>query len=121
MSLRILANENIPGQLVEALEQAGCDIDWVRRSAPGISDQEVLARAVRDGRVLLTFDKDFGELAKAAPLPRQCGVILLRLPPPPPQSVGSVLCALLLSRRDWTGHFSVVEPGRIRSRPLKET
>ncbi|MGE0005645.1 MAG: DUF5615 family PIN-like protein [Parvibaculaceae bacterium] len=120
MSLRILANENIPGQLVEALEQAGCDIDWVRRSAPGISDQEVLARAVRNRRLLLTFDKDFGELAKAAPLPRQCGVILLRLPMPP-RSIGPVLSGLLLSRHDWAGHFSVVEPGRIRSRPLRET
>lgn len=87
---------------------------------PAFSDQEVLARAIHEGRVLLTFDKDFGELAKAAPLPRQCGVILLRLPMPPPKLVGSTLSALLLSRQDWTGHFSVIEPGRIRSRPVKE-
>jgi predicted nuclease of predicted toxin-antitoxin system len=120
MSLRVPANENIPRQLVETLEQAGCDVVWIRRSDPGISDQKVLARAIHEERILLTFDKDFGELAKAVPLPRQCGVILLRLPAPSPQRIGPALSALLLSRKDWAGQFSVVEPDRIRSRPLKE-
>jgi predicted nuclease of predicted toxin-antitoxin system len=36
--------------------------------SPGSSDQEVLALAVREERILLTFDKDFGELAKASDL-----------------------------------------------------
>ena len=49
MKRRFLANENIPGQLVEALEQAGCDIVWIRRSDPGISDQDVLTCAIREG------------------------------------------------------------------------
>ena len=95
------------------------DVVWIRRSDPGISDQEVLTRAIREGRILLTFDKDFGELAKSAPLPRQCGIILLRLPVPPPERIGPAFSALVLSREDWAGQFSVIEPGRIRSRPLR--
>lgn len=66
--MRFLANENIPGALVKALRGAGNDVIWIRTEAPGIHDQEVLARAARDGRILLTFDKDFGELAKASGL-----------------------------------------------------
>ena len=44
-----------------ALAVAGHDVVWVRTSAPGISDPEVLEWATREGRILLTFDKDFGE------------------------------------------------------------
>ncbi|MCA6114862.1 DUF5615 family PIN-like protein [Bradyrhizobium sp. WSM 1738] len=96
---------------------AGNDVVWIRAEAPGSRDQEVLAWAVRDGRILLTFDKDFGELAKASGLPAACGVILLRIPMPRPDEVGQQLTSLM-ARHDWTGHFSVVEPGRIRMRPL---
>jgi predicted nuclease of predicted toxin-antitoxin system len=77
MSQRFLANENIPLQLVEALEQAGCDVIWIRRSNPGASDPDILAQAAREQRVLLTFDKDFGELAKASPLPPKCSMLRL--------------------------------------------
>jgi predicted nuclease of predicted toxin-antitoxin system len=44
-----------------------------------MSDPDVLAWAVREERILLTFDKDFGELARASALPRLCGVALLQL------------------------------------------
>ncbi|CCE11189.1 Genome sequencing data, contig C279 (fragment) [Bradyrhizobium sp. STM 3843] len=78
----------------------------------------MLSMAVRDGRVLLTFDKDFGELAKNSSLPPHCGVVLFRIPMPPADQAGQRLADLLLSRQDWAGHFSVIEPGRIRMRPL---
>ena len=86
--------------------------------APGSSDQEVLARASRERRILLTFDKDFGELAKDSLLPDGCGVVLLRIPTPTPQRVGRVVADLILARADWAGHFSVIEPGRVRMRQL---
>jgi predicted nuclease of predicted toxin-antitoxin system len=47
-----------------------------------MTDSDVLAWAVREGRILLTFDKDFGELARNAALPASCGVILFRVPAP---------------------------------------
>jgi predicted nuclease of predicted toxin-antitoxin system len=61
--MRFLANENFPGDAVIALKAAGHDVVWVRTAAPGSKDNDILAWAQRDGRVLLTFDKDFGELA----------------------------------------------------------
>jgi len=45
---------------------------------PGMSDPDVLAWATRDERILLTFDKDFGELAGASALPSTCGIMLFR-------------------------------------------
>ena len=82
--MRLLANENVPGPLVRALVEKGCDVSWVRIVSPGASDREVLARALDEERILLTFDKDFGEIARTARLPARCGVILLRGPMPPP-------------------------------------
>lgn len=62
--------------------------------------------------------KDFGELAKASALPPGCGVILLRMPMPRPSDAGRRLADLITAREDWADHFSVIEPGRVRIRPL---
>jgi predicted nuclease of predicted toxin-antitoxin system len=83
-----------------------------------MSDPDVLAWAVRDERILLTFDKDFGELARASALPSACGVVLFRMPMPKPGNIGLRLVNLITSRGDWAGHFSVIEPGRVRMRPI---
>ncbi|MBX9648429.1 MAG: DUF5615 family PIN-like protein [Xanthobacteraceae bacterium] len=116
--MRFLADENFPGDAVAALRAAGNDVIWVGTEAPGSPDREVLAWAARDARILITFDKDFGELAKASRLPASCGVILLRLPMPRPDKGGERLADLIAARDDWAGCFSVVEPGRVRMRPL---
>ena len=75
-------------------------------------------RHVRENRVLLTFDKDFGELAWRAGLPATAGIVLFRLPMPSPADVGPAIASIIGSREDWPGQFSVVEPGRIRMRSL---
>jgi len=75
--MRFLANENFPGAAVAALDAAGHDVVWVRIAAPGTTDSDVLAWAAREGRILLTFDKDFGELARGSALSPRCGVVLL--------------------------------------------
>jgi predicted nuclease of predicted toxin-antitoxin system len=114
--MRFLADENFPAAAVKAIEAAGHDIVWVRTETPGASDPEVLAWAVREERILLTFDKDFGELVRAATLPKSCGVVLFRMTMPKPGDIGAILSGLITAREDWPGHFSVVEPGRIRMR-----
>jgi len=116
--MRFLANENFPGAAVAALSASGHDVVWVRMAAPGIADPDVLAWAARENRILLTFDKDFGELARGSALPRTCGVVLLRIPMPRPGDAGQRLAGLITARDDWAGCFSVIEPGRIRMRPL---
>jgi predicted nuclease of predicted toxin-antitoxin system len=116
--MRFLANENIPGDAVNALVAAGHDVVWIRVAAPGSGDEEILAWAVREDRVLVTFDQDFGELAWRAALPASCGIVLFRISMPSAMDVGAFIAARLDERNDWAGHFSVVQPGRIRMRPL---
>lgn len=96
--MRFLANENFPGEAVAALRRGGYDVAWVRTDAPGASDQDILGRAQREKRVLVTFDKDFGELAWRASLPAESGVVLFRIPMPGPSRVGEALAGFLSMR-----------------------
>lgn len=116
--MRLLANENFPGEAVQTLRGNGHDIAWVREDAPGSTDRAVLARAVAEKRVLITFDKDFGELAFHAGLPAVSGVILFRIPMTFPAEVARRAAAVLAMRDDWTGFFAVVEQHRLRLTPL---
>ncbi len=84
----------------------------------GAEDRAVLARAVVEERVLLTFDKDFGELAFRSKLSGRCGVILVRITPQGRERDAIRITEILLSRKDWTGAFWVINEARIRRRPL---
>jgi hypothetical protein len=96
----------------------GHDAVWVRELRPGIVDAEVLAWAIREERICVTFDKDFGELAGSRQLPPSCGVILLRLPPSPSGRWAEGIASAISSRADWAGSFAVMEPGRLRIRRI---
>ncbi len=116
--MRILANENFPADAVSALRDHGHDVAWVRTDSPGISDPEVLDRAQREARILITFDKDFGELAYRLKLPALNGIILFRISASSSNQVAQAAVAAIESRADWSGHFAVVEDSRIRMTPL---
>src|SRR5437588_10436909 len=112
--MRLLANENFPAEAVEVLCSLGHDVAWVRTDAPGSSDRQVLDRAIAEDRLLITFDKDFGELAFRAGLPASCGVVLFRMRLQSPGQVAQRAAVALESRTDWPGHFAVVLDDRIR-------
>ena len=116
--MRILADENLPALAVEALRHAGHDVRWVGRDSPGSSDRDVIRQATGQERLLVTFDKDFGELAFREHHGLS-GVILFRISMPSAARVAEVVMAALGSRDDWEGHFAVVEDQRIRMRPLR--
>jgi predicted nuclease of predicted toxin-antitoxin system len=116
--MRILANENVPRPVVVALRHRGDDVVWVKEEMVGATDSEVLARAEREARLVVTFDKDFGELAVRARLPATSGVVLLRLRGDNPEVDNARAISALTSRDDWAGHFAVVTDDRIRLRAL---
>ncbi len=116
--MRLLANENFPGAAVDALRARGHDVAWMRTDAPGSNDIHVLDRAQRENRLVVTFDKDFGELAFRSRLPAIHGIVLFRISTPSSAHVARVAVATLESRTDWGGHFAVIEDDRIRMTPL---
>ena len=116
--MRILADENCPGDLVHALQTRGHDVIWIRTEAPGSTDPDILARAQLENRVILTFDKDFGELAIRQRLPATSGVILCRLHGLRPQRLIAIILNALGSRANWSGQFTVLTEQQIRILPL---
>jgi predicted nuclease of predicted toxin-antitoxin system len=117
---KFLANENMPGQAVEAVRQAGIDVTWVREISPGMDDEDVLALSVAEGRVLVTFDKDFGEMAFEQGKTATPGVVLLRPRLRSPDQVAQFTVAVLAQSVTWEGHFCVAQEGRLRVVPLPE-
>lgn len=116
--MHLLANENLPGPLIRELRRRGHDVVSVKESMPGARDREVLGRAQEEKRLVLTFDKDFGELAYRYGLPATSGVILFRLSGSSPEEDNARALAALESGIDWVGSFSVVTDDRIRVRSL---
>jgi predicted nuclease of predicted toxin-antitoxin system len=119
--LRLLANDNFPWEAVEALRKDGYDVTWVRTDCPGITDTNVLRIAHPENRIVLTFDKDFGESAFRSGMHRAPGVILFRVALRSPGFVARLAVTALRSRMDWAGHFSVVQENRVRMIPLPGT
>lgn len=117
--MRFLADENVPVGVVEELISLSHDVEWMVRLTPGASDREVLSHAAAHGRILLTFDKDYGDLAhKNEVTDMTAGVVLIRSAMPKTRDACRDLALLIVARDDWAGHFSVIEPGRIRRRRL---
>ena len=76
--MRLLVDEGVEARIVQRLRGEGHDVDYVAELAPGITDDDVLDRANTGQRVLVTGDKDFGELVFR--LRRiASGVLLVRL------------------------------------------
>ena len=118
--MRFLADENIAQSIVVRLRETGADVLSAKESMRGFADRDILARAVTEARVLITFDKDFGELAFRSHLPATCGVVLFRITHRGREKdIGRVLDTMQ-SREDWSGAFWTVTDKRIRRRPLPE-
>ncbi len=90
----------------------------IKESLRGEKDEAILARAQLEKRVVLTHDKDFGELAFRFALAAESGVILIRLGGSNPDIDNVRIIEAIESRSDWEGHFSVITGDRIRMRPL---
>ncbi|MBX3220966.1 MAG: DUF5615 family PIN-like protein [Labilithrix sp.] len=109
--MRILADENMPDEAVAAMRAAGHDVAWIAEDAPSLPDTDVLGRAAVDARVIVTSDKDFGELAlSTAPSLAVHGVILVRAHRS--DVIAELAMSALDAHPDMGGKFVVVEPGR---------
>jgi predicted nuclease of predicted toxin-antitoxin system len=114
--MRFLADENVSRLVVERLRTSGFDVEYVHsRGAP---DEDVLAGAVREDRVLLTEDRDFGELVLRQRMNVR-GIALLELDRlSNTAEADRVLSVISANEERLSGNLVVIEPGRIRVRPL---
>lgn len=112
--MRRLADECCDMAVVRALRDAGHDVVSVRESSQGADDETVVRMAIRDERVLLTEDKDFGQLVHASAA-KPPGVIFIRFPASARQAMAEAVLMLVRTHGEQLlERFAVVEPGRIR-------
>jgi len=93
--VKLLANENFPKASVVLLRKLGYDITSIGEDDPGITDTSVMETAEREQRLILTFDRDYGELIfKHNHKPEQ-GVLYLRLSAYLPEEPATLVHQLL--------------------------
>ena len=119
--MRFLADESCDFAVVAALRNVGHDISVMAEINPGAEDEAVLALARSEARVLLTEDKDFGQLAYAGGQ-QTAGVVLIRFPGDVRRGLGDAVVGVVAELGERIkGAFVVIEPGRARvSRPPRQ-
>lgn len=116
--MRFLADENVSRHLIEALRNLSLDVEAVREIAPGASDRRVLEIAFERDLALITEDRDFGELIVRQGY-RVKAVLLLELDGMSPDgAVKRAAEAIIGAAPKLPGNLVIVEPARIRLRPL---
>jgi predicted nuclease of predicted toxin-antitoxin system len=114
--VNLVANEGVDRPVVERLRQDGHDVVYVAELSPSVADDEVLRLANVRNALLLTADKDFGELVFRQGLVHS-GVVLLRLAGLANVTKAEIVAEVCRDRSaDLIRAFSVVSPGQVRIR-----
>ncbi len=114
--MNLLADEGIDKPIVGALRKAGFDVVYILETNQGADDDFILSLANTEKRILLTQDKDFGELVfrlKQA----HFGIILIRLHGYSAALKAEITTSVLLKHKsELSEAFTVIQPNVIRIR-----
>jgi predicted nuclease of predicted toxin-antitoxin system len=114
--MKFLADANTPGLLVNALTSLGHEVFWAY-TVPRTPDVELIEKAAQERRVIITFDKDFGELVFKRG--HSVAVVLIRLRETSIEQTVSVVTDLVRNEGENLNRlFCVVENTRIRKTAL---
>ena len=117
--MRFLADENIHADLIVWLRSAGHDVVYAAESLSGDPDEVLLEIAHREERILLTDDKDFGDLVFHRKLSSQ-GILLIRLSSPRIEDRLRRLSELWGAIEPYLeGRFVVIGDKKVRTRPIR--
>jgi predicted nuclease of predicted toxin-antitoxin system len=119
--VRLFADEDVPLPSIVALRNAGHDTEAARELFPGAPDRVVLSRAAVEQRVLITFDRHFGELVYKQQQPAPPAILYIRFRPSSPLEPSDVLLAIFAQAEiRLDGFLTVVERDRVRQRRLPD-
>lgn len=112
--MRLVADENCDFSLVIDLRSAGYDVVSISERMAGADDETVIEFARSERRIVVTEDKDFGQLVFAAAR-ENSGVILIRYPASARSAMSAAMLKLLSDHGgNLYSRFVVLEPGRVR-------
>lgn len=118
--MKLVADESVDAQIVEGLRAGSHDVTYLAEFAPGTEDPDVLALASASEALLVTADKDFGELVF-----RQnqvhAGVVLIRLAGLSAERKKSIVVGAIQQHApELTGAFAVISALAVRIRRRTE-
>jgi predicted nuclease of predicted toxin-antitoxin system len=113
--LRFLLDENVSPVIGKELTKLGHDVLLASSACRGSPDEDVVALAITETRILISEDKDFGDIAFRDGV-RPPGLIRLVLPKSDPEAKAMRLCAVLVDTPQLLGGALVVEHNRTRFR-----
>lgn len=114
--MKFLADEGVDKPIVIALREAGFDVDYILESHQGADDELILQIANLQERILLTQDKDFGELVFRLKQ-SHTGIVLIRLEGYAPAIKAQIVKDVLFAHQnELTSAFTVIQPNAIRIR-----
>ena len=113
--MRILVDENMDGEVVLRLREAGHDVRWAAETDRRTPDHDLLELATRQRRILKTFNADFGALAHRDGILAPYGVVRFRIHDAMPRGVKNEFIAnSIMAWDNWPlGVWTV----QIRHRP----
>ena len=116
LKLKFLIDECVDIRVARAIKDDGFDVTHVAEVMRGAKDTGILDAASREKRILITNDKDFGELIYLRNLPYY-GVVLLRLKSNKPDHIIKILKNIIILFGKKLPHsFSVVTENKIKIR-----
>jgi len=116
--MKLVADESCDFAVVRALRDAGMDVLAIAEVSPTLTDIEVLKIAAREGAILLTEDKDFGDWVFAHRESVE-GVVLMRFPGAMRKEMARAAVEVISEYgSELKGAFVVLEPGRARIRGI---
>jgi len=114
--MRFLVDECTGKRLAKLLEKESHDVLFVGDVMPSASDDEVIRRAEKENRILITDDRDFGELVFRLGKPTK-GVILLRTGVNPEKRLKALV--KLLRNYEIAEKFVVLKEDSVRIRRMR--
>jgi predicted nuclease of predicted toxin-antitoxin system len=107
--VKLLADENQHPRVVVRLREAGFEVEYVRETTPGAKDEEILARTDIGHLVLLTYDRDFGDLIFNRGYPAPAAILYTRLDRKAPEAVADRFIAVLEAGIAWNYITTITE------------
>lgn len=115
--LKFLLDVGVGRKAEEWLISQGYDVKSIRTINPSMADETILNIAVMEKRMVITMDKDFGEMIYHSGL-AHVGVLLLRLDEAPGEEKAQIIAQIMHGFEDkMLNRFCVYKNGRLRIRP----
>ncbi len=114
--MKFLANENFPHPSIDLIRNSGYHVISIAETNAGISDHVVIEISLQNNLIILTFDKDYGEIIFKEKILIPPSIVFFRFKGNDSRFAGNVICKLLKDNVELNHHFTVVEESGIRQR-----